>query len=118
MAMNWRQKAVLAAGVLVALAVVWWPTWMVPVVSATGRPLWMKTTARLHPRPHGNDPTRKAALRVNDLAIRLVVLAGGTTLAIVFLRDRPGPGLCPKCRYRLPGNVSGVCPECGQPTPR
>ena len=28
------------------------------------------------------------------------------------LRDRLR-GLCPKCRYCLTGNVSGVCPECG-----
>ena len=27
---------------------------------------------------------------------------------------RPGPGHCQKCGYDLTGNVSGVCPECGQ----
>ena len=24
-------------------------------------------------------------------------------------------GHCPRCRYNLTGNVSGVCPECGTP---
>lgn len=26
-------------------------------------------------------------------------------------------GLCPSCGYDLTGNVSGVCPECGAPSP-
>jgi len=31
---------------------------------------------------------------------------------------RPLPaGLCRKCRYDLTGNTSGICPECGSPTP-
>ena len=25
------------------------------------------------------------------------------------------PGHCQKCGYNLTGNVSGVCPECGEP---
>jgi len=25
------------------------------------------------------------------------------------------PGCCSKCRYDLTGNVSGICPECGEP---
>jgi hypothetical protein len=25
------------------------------------------------------------------------------------------PGHCPKCRYNLTGNRSGICPECGHP---
>ena len=27
----------------------------------------------------------------------------------------PGDPCCPKCRYDLTGNMSGVCPECGTP---
>ena len=30
-------------------------------------------------------------------------------------RPRPGPGHCQRCGYNLRGNVSGVCPECGEP---
>jgi hypothetical protein len=37
--------------------------------------------------------------------------------AILWYRDRPPPkGHCQNCGYDLTGNVSGVCPECGDPT--
>lgn len=28
------------------------------------------------------------------------------------------PGHCPRCKYNLTGNLSGVCPECGTEVPR
>jgi hypothetical protein len=31
----------------------------------------------------------------------------------LFARITP-PGHCPNCGYDLTGNVSGVCPECGE----
>ncbi|NLE59112.1 MAG: hypothetical protein GX616_12180 [Planctomycetes bacterium] len=36
--------------------------------------------------------------------------------AILWLRSRGRipPGNCRKCGYNLTGNVSGVCPECGE----
>ena len=34
------------------------------------------------------------------------------------LRRRPPPGLCRRCGYNLTGNVSGNCPECGDPIVR
>ena len=39
--------------------------------------------------------------------------------AILFYRDRRRipPGHCQKCGYNLTGNVSGICPECGEPIP-
>jgi hypothetical protein len=30
------------------------------------------------------------------------------------IHRRPRPGHCPHCGYDLRGNVSGVCPECGE----
>ena len=33
-------------------------------------------------------------------------------------RRPPDPNMCRRCEYDLTGNVSGVCPECGEPTPR
>jgi hypothetical protein len=35
--------------------------------------------------------------------------------AIRAMRQRRAPGLCLRCGYDLAGNVSGTCPECGQP---
>ncbi len=32
-------------------------------------------------------------------------------------RRRIPPGHCRKCGYNLTGNVSGKCPECGNPCP-
>ena len=32
-------------------------------------------------------------------------------------RRRSRTGRCPNCSYSLTGNVSGICPECGTPTP-
>jgi len=35
-------------------------------------------------------------------------------LAIRRKLNLPGPNQCPRCRYDLTGNTSGVCPECGR----
>jgi hypothetical protein len=32
-------------------------------------------------------------------------------------RSRRRPGVCRSCGYDLRGNISGVCPECGSPSP-
>jgi hypothetical protein len=46
------------------------------------------------------------------------VLIAGIT-AFLWWRDRRlPPGHCRKCGYNLTGNVSGVCPECGEPVPQ
>ncbi len=47
----------------------------------------------------------------------LVLFAGPTALLWWRDRRRIPPGHCQKCGYNLTGNVSGVCPECGTPTP-
>lgn len=41
-------------------------------------------------------------------------LVAGPTTAAWIARARPvRDDECPKCRYNLTGNISGVCPECG-----
>jgi hypothetical protein len=45
--------------------------------------------------------------------VPFLAFAGPTVY--LWSRDRrPAPGHCPNCGYDLTGNVSGVCPECGQ----
>ncbi len=44
----------------------------------------------------------------------LTAVASLTTFLMVRDRQRPRPGHCHKCGYNLKGNVSGVCPECGE----
>ncbi len=51
-------------------------------------------------------------------------LAGYATPLVIFglltwwcERRRIPPGHCRKCGYDLTGNVSGVCPECGERIP-
>ena len=69
----------------------WWPTIWIPNPPAgptisVGIPLW----------------------------IPLVVVAIPTGLLWRRERKRPRPGHCRSCGYNLTGNVSGVCPECGE----
>lgn len=59
--------------------------------------------------------------------VLLLTLAPHWEMIIIFLvpllaaiwwparREMP-PGHCASCGYNLTGNVSGRCPECGQPT--
>lgn len=37
--------------------------------------------------------------------------------ALPWEEKGPTPGFCEKCGYNLSGNVSGICPECGEPVP-
>jgi hypothetical protein len=47
----------------------------------------------------------------------LILLALAVPTAMLWWADRRKPeGWCTRCGYDLTGNVSGVCPECGQGT--
>lgn len=43
-----------------------------------------------------------------------LVLSAIPTVILWRLNRRRGPGCCQKCGYDLRGNISGICPECGQ----
>lgn len=47
------------------------------------------------------------------LWVTLVVI-GFTAGGFFYFTRRFPPGHCRKCGYDLTGNVSGVCPECGE----
>jgi hypothetical protein len=51
------------------------------------------------------------------LWIPFLITAVPTVLLWWFGHRRIPPGHCQKCGYNLTGNVSGVCPECGQEVP-
>jgi hypothetical protein len=52
---------------------------------------------------------------VLPLWIPFVIVVIPTTYLWYYDRPIP-PGHCQKCGYNLTGNVSGVCPECGEKT--
>lgn len=58
-----------------------------------------------------------------QLIIGVVLFLGSHRLVRVWSRLRYAGirdklGVCPYCDYDLTGNTSGVCPECGAPTPQ
>jgi hypothetical protein len=45
----------------------------------------------------------------------LILLATAIPMAVLWRRGRrPPKGCCQGCGYNLIGNVSGICPECGE----
>jgi hypothetical protein len=56
----------------------------------------------------------------NDMLFWGCVMLIISSFAIVRTREKrtkPLLPICPKCRYNLTGNISGVCPECGHAIP-
>ena len=53
-----------------------------------------------------------------SLPLWVPLLTFATPAALLWRRDRRRipPGHCLNCGYNLTGNVSGVCPECGEKT--
>jgi hypothetical protein len=58
---------------------------------------------------------------VIELPLWLPFVVVAIPTVFLFWRDRRRlypPGHCQTCGYNLTGNVSGVCPECGEPCKR
>ena len=63
--------------------------------------------------PWTNSPYRYRSVHV-PLWIPFLLFAMPTVFLWWLDRRRIPPGHCQKCGYNLTGNVSGVCPECGE----
>jgi hypothetical protein len=56
-------------------------------------------------------------VRMYQLSLWIPLVLAVTATLLIFARDRQRrvpSGHCPNCDYELTGNVSGVCPECGE----
>jgi hypothetical protein len=111
------------AGVVAALV------WLVAIIGAYREPLLRRrlaplalATALIAMAAWSVEPPaaiRGPGLRVPGgpwIGAALVLLA----LPVVYRKWRPkvvDAGRCRRCNYDLTGNQSGVCPECGEPTP-
>ena len=66
------------------------------------------------------------AARAGEPALPFLVMPAVVTLSLLYVedrwpawrreRERRAKGHCRRCGYDLTGNVSRVCPECGNPT--
>ncbi len=88
--------------------------WAVHSVSASSRapwPLWLRSGC-LWPSVAQN-PGRASVIYIPLWLPFLIVMI---PTALLWWRDRRlPPGHCQRCGYNLTGNVSGRCPECGDP---
>jgi hypothetical protein len=62
--------------------------------------------------PGRNNTTRMSFLLL--AGVPLTAVAAWTLKGWFAQRRKPLSGVCRKCGYNLTGNVSGVCPECGE----
>ena len=67
--------------------------------------------------------TVTVVLRESDWDRRIWVAAAGAVIALTGIiiavliaatGRHPAPNRCQACGYNLTGNISGVCPECGE----
>ena len=95
----------------------------------TTSPLWRGWSAGVLPEPgvlpwrwlpsshevlHPSSPMVDADVLTIPLWIPFLAIVLPTALLFWLDRRRIPPGHCQKCGYNLTGNVSGVCPECGE----
>ena len=86
----------------------------------TGEPVFMENLLRPVPRQFAGIAwsRNRISCRLEASLMLLTVLAIYPTIALIrgpWRRHRRRKrGLCLKCGYNLAGNVSGVCPECGE----
>ena len=66
------------------------------------------------PRRVDTQPNRPGARYYRWFPLWPLFLLPAVATVVLYWRDRLRPGLCRNCRYDLTGNVSGVCPECGE----
>ncbi len=75
---------------------------------------------RMFWRPYANRYLLGTSTVVRSLVLPLYIpfLIFAIPTGYLWWRDRRRipPGHCQKCGYNLTGNVSGVCPECGEKT--
>jgi len=77
-----------------------------PRMDMRWRPYWVRISNSVR-------STRRAWRIILPLWIPFLLCAAPTALILWRDRRRSLPGHCGKCGYDLTGNVSGVCPECG-----
>lgn len=91
----------------------WWLPWpvlaaVICVVTIRGYPSYERAIAK-------NGSLQTYVLFSMNFALYLSIVALLALTPLLGLnRYRPPAGKCPRCRYDLTGNCSGVCPECGE----
>jgi hypothetical protein len=97
-ALIWRDKRKTCAHIMLAFSILW---------CLTGSIDWLVS------------PYRFRLDYVSDAGSGLIAVAISIAVLIWGYRARPIQPFptCPRCRYNLTGNVSGICPECGTPVP-
>ncbi|MFH1746134.1 MAG: hypothetical protein ABIG44_03715 [Planctomycetota bacterium] len=95
------------------------PTAFVYIVAARTLPVRFglrlpQFTRIAHPASRGRPVNSRVTTVTAPLWLGLAPMGAVTALLWWLDRRNIPPGHCRKCGYNLTGNVSGVCPECGE----